>query len=285
MSVAHSLSLHTDTGTLPGCSRPAPIRRCLGTVQPLRVWTSEPAPQLNVPPPRAFEERVGYCQRDARRGVRVFYPQDDARLLVFHHATDPPRETSLVGENQSAVASHSGNKPSWAHLLAGRSNDTPTMMGDDEKLSNRAPTFDHVVAQSSAYSRYQSKLCQSTLAYYQIPSKKRTDYWKHIDKSLKDVRQTAQEEYPNVEDSRARKMHETSFLVHVLDTDTKMFKLRSGALARTVYTNNGLTELQSSTEKLVSGFIVNDSNIPDATSMQDTEVTVMRATAIVEGAD
>ncbi|KAI0655640.1 hypothetical protein C8Q70DRAFT_936293 [Cubamyces menziesii] len=117
-----SLSSRTDTGIPPECGHPVPTRRCSGTVQPLwmreillvrmseqklaRVvpvavgsQPSKPAPQPNVPPLSPFEECVGDCQGDTGRGVRVFYPQNDTRLLVFNHARDSPRETSLVGEH------------------------------------------------------------------------------------------------------------------------------------------------------------------------------------------
>ena len=42
------------------------------------------------------------------------------------------------------------------------------------------------------------------------------------------------------------------FMATILDEDLKRFPLKSGAIARSVYTNASLSELQASTEKVVS---------------------------------
>ncbi|KAI0828596.1 hypothetical protein BC628DRAFT_1428616 [Trametes gibbosa] len=104
-------------------------------------------------------------------------------------------------------------------------------------------------------------LRQCTIVYDQTPAKKRGDYWKHIDQCLLDVRKDAREQYPRAEDTMARKRHETLFLAHLLDTDTRNFALKSGALSRAVYTNEALTDLQFAAERLVSGFVANDSTV------------------------
>lgn len=52
-------------------------------------------------------------------------------------------------------------------------------------------------------------------------------------------------------------LHHHSFIASILDADVKEYALTSGALARTVYTNEGLSNLQFSTERLVGGFLIN----------------------------
>ncbi|KAI9000497.1 hypothetical protein BD414DRAFT_404535 [Trametes punicea] len=102
-------------------------------------------------------------------------------------------------------------------------------------------------------------LRQCTLVYDRMPAKKRGDFWKHIDNSLREVRKSAAEEHPT--NMVSRKLHQSMFLAHLLELDINKFTLKSGSLSRAVYKNDALTELQYSTEKLVSTFTVDDSPV------------------------
>ncbi|KAL1938696.1 hypothetical protein VTO73DRAFT_11299 [Trametes versicolor] len=105
-------------------------------------------------------------------------------------------------------------------------------------------------------------LRQCTLKYDSIPAKKRGDFWKHIDQCLVDARKNAQEQYPRPDDATARKKHETLIIAHFLETDISGFPLKSGGHIHVVYENEGLTELQYATEKVVGTFLADDISVP-----------------------
>ncbi|OJT07069.1 hypothetical protein TRAPUB_2101 [Trametes pubescens] len=144
----------------------------------------------------------------------------------------------------------------------------------DSSIKNKADIYDLTTslmmygmrAKKEHWGRF-AFLRQCTLIYDRMTptARKRIDYWKHIDKCLLDMRQSARQDYPRPEDAVARKKNETLFIAHLLECDIKDFTLKSGALARTIYPNDQLTELQYSTEKLVGGFLVNDNLGPVTT--------------------
>ncbi|CDO77553.1 hypothetical protein BN946_scf184912.g52 [Trametes cinnabarina] len=94
-------------------------------------------------------------------------------------------------------------------------------------------------------------------------AKKKGDFWKYIDQSLRDVRESSHNEHPK--NAVNRRMHETMFFARVLEVDISQFPIESGALTRSVFTNEGLTDLQIDTERVVSGFAVDD-KVDDASN-------------------
>ncbi|KAH9899979.1 hypothetical protein C8Q73DRAFT_787811 [Cubamyces lactineus] len=125
-------------------------------------------------------------------------------------------------------------------------------------------------------------LRQCTILYNKTPSGRRGDYWRYIDQCLKDMRENARKDHPT--DVLAQKRHESLFLTHTLDNDIKMFPIRSGALARLVYSNDALTTLQRTTENQVSSFTVNDSPVATTPVVNSEDLQAVISVPVGAGA-
>ncbi|KAI0815986.1 hypothetical protein BC628DRAFT_1424161 [Trametes gibbosa] len=77
--------------------------------------------------------------------------------------------------------------------------------------------------------------------------------------------------HPSAAESAARKMQKTIFITGLLEEDLNRFPLKSGAIARSVYTNANLSELQATTEKVVGGFLADDGAYADAATPATNE--------------
>ncbi|KAI0689246.1 hypothetical protein C8T65DRAFT_731047 [Cerioporus squamosus] len=93
-------------------------------------------------------------------------------------------------------------------------------------------------------------------------------YWKFVDMKLKQVRLTARTASP--ESEAGRKLSETTFFATILSRDIVRYPIKSGAVAKQTYTNEGVTELQASIERVVGRIVLDDSVIrPDDAPVEE----------------
>ncbi|KDQ51507.1 hypothetical protein JAAARDRAFT_50650 [Jaapia argillacea MUCL 33604] len=113
-------------------------------------------------------------------------------------------------------------------------------------------------------------LCQSTVKWQALSAieRKKIPFWDFVDNELKQVHSYFKKTFP---DMVLRQIAKAKFFADVLAKDLTMYPSSSGDLAKKVYTNEGLTEMQR-TAKTLAGSITPDDVQEDLTMEDDGDV-------------